>query len=32
MLSVTRSNMHHAFPLCVILLIGLYALASLFFD
>ena len=28
---VTGFNMHHAFPLGVILLIGLYALASLFF-
>jgi hypothetical protein len=29
---VTGFNMHHAFPLGVLLLIGLYALASLFFD
>jgi hypothetical protein len=29
---VTGFNMHHALPLAIVLLIGLYALASLFFD
>jgi hypothetical protein len=29
---VTGFNMHHALPLAIVLLIGLYALANLFFD
>jgi hypothetical protein len=29
---VTGFNMHHALPLAILLLIGLYALARLFFD
>jgi hypothetical protein len=29
---VTGFNMHHALPLAIVLLIGLYALASFFFD
>jgi hypothetical protein len=29
---VTGFNMHHALPLGIMLLIGLYALAKLFFD
>jgi hypothetical protein len=29
---VTGFNMHHALPLAITLLIGLYALARLFFD